>query len=76
MKKLILTYAILFLSMLTNAQSLSPVESNEYCTDTEYSFTLSVPSDFSRLDAGSIYVYQLQVGSDNKTVTFKAKFND
>lgn len=70
---------VLFCVMLNtvNAQTISPLQTNEYCPNTEYTFTVSVPNTYSSMiGVGSCYVTQLPASPVGSTFTFKGKFGD
>lgn len=73
--------AILLLLLIFNgfSQTISPVVENEYCPNTEYTFTIALPSGSSSptLSAvGGSSITPNSVSISGLSVSFKGKFND
>lgn len=49
MKRTILLFLLIAIAKLTIAQSISPVLTNEYCPDTETTFSVSIPGTYSNI---------------------------
>lgn len=77
MKKLKLLLLLLFMVGLTNAQSILPSPTAEYCPNQEMTFTATITKPFQSLIGinGALVTVQPSppVGS---TFTFKGKFSD
>jgi Secretion system C-terminal sorting domain len=80
MKKL---YQIAILLLLLNfngfSQTISPVEANEYCPNTEYTFTIVLPNGSSNPSisaVGGSSITPNSVSISGLSVSFKGKFND
>ncbi len=59
------------------SQAISPLESNEYCPNVEYTFTATITKPYlSMIGEGSCYVTQLPTPPVGTTFTFKGKFGD
>jgi len=78
MKRILL---IVFFSILFNfAKSqlaISPSLDDEYCPNTEYTFTVTIPKAYqSMMGVGGSFVTQLPSSPVGATFTFKGKFAD
>lgn len=74
-------YLLLLLCSLTiafaNAQTVTPSNTGEFCPNTEYTFTASLPKGYqSMIGENGCYVTQLPSGTGMTTITFKGKFGD
>jgi hypothetical protein len=57
--------------------TISPSQNNEYCPNTEYTFTASLPKAYSSMiGEGGCYVTQSPSGTGGYNITFKGKFAD
>lgn len=70
---------ILLLNSIGYSQTISPLETDEYCPNTVYDFTITLPSEstsptLSSQNGGSIIPNS--VGVNGVTITFKGKFDD
>ena len=62
---------------MVNAQNILPLLTDEYCPDTEYTFTANLPKPYSSMiGEGGCYLTQSPSGSGGYTITFKGKFGD
>lgn len=74
-------YILLLLSSLvivfSNAQTISPSNSNEYCPNVEYTFTATLPKPYqSMIGEGGCIVMQPPSGTGMTAIAFKGKFGD
>jgi hypothetical protein len=61
---------------ITEAQpTISPLQSNEFCPNIEYTFTATLAKPYSSMIGEGCYVTQLPTGGGT-TITFKGKFID
>lgn len=73
-------FMILFCSILLNiakSQTISPLQTDEYCPNTEYTFTATITKAYSNMiGVGGCIVTQLPTSPVGLTFTFKGKFAD
>jgi len=78
MKKILLAMTFLSFSMLIKAQSISLGTGNEYCPNTEYEFTVTLPGPYHSISATQflITLQPYAFTNGNTVFKFKGKFND
>ncbi len=77
MKQLYLILVCFFLLNAANSESISPLITDEYCPNTEYTFNVTIPKSYSSISTlGGCYVTQLPTPPVGGTFTFKGKFAD
>lgn len=77
MKRLYLIAACIFILKMANSQSISPLQTAEYCPNVEYTFTATITKPYSSMiGVGSCYVTQLPTSPVGNIFTFKGKFGD
>jgi hypothetical protein len=81
MKQVKLLFLLVILTKLINAQSISPSTNNEYCPNTETTFTIVIPGTYnSIIGIGGCLVsqtpYNFSSSGGNTTFNFKGKFTD
>lgn len=78
MKKILLALTILPFSFLLKAQSISLGTDNEYCPNTEYEFTITLPKAYSSISATQFLITQqpYAFNASKTSFKFKGKFND
>ena len=63
--------------VVAKSQTVSPSVNNEYCPNTEYTFTVSISKTYSSMiGEGGCFVTQLPAFPVGTTFTFKGKFGD
>ena len=71
---------IIFCSILLNvakSQTISPLQTDEYCPGVEYTFTATITKPYSSMiGEGGCFVTQLPTLPVGTTFTFKGKFAD
>lgn len=73
--KLLIFCVIIFNA--SKSQTIYPLLTNEYCPNTEYTFTVTIPKTYSNIiGVGGCYVTQLPTPPVGSTFTFKGKFAD
>jgi hypothetical protein len=74
MKKILFLFALI--ATFASAQTtIAPVETGEFCPNKEYVFTLTLPDNYSTLNAsGGATITQFPSGSGT-SVSFKVKFH-
>ena len=77
MKQIISFLICSFTILVVNAQTISPLQSNEFCPGTEYTFTVTIPKTYSSMiGEGGCFVTQSPTFPVGSTFTFKGKFGD
>jgi hypothetical protein len=77
MNRLCLTVISFFILNFASSQSISPVQTDEYCPNVEYTFTVTIPKNYqSMMGVGGCYVTQLPTQPVGSTFIFKGKFAD
>jgi hypothetical protein len=77
MKHLHLLTICLIMTKIMVAQTISPLQTNEYCPNVEYTFTATITKPYqSMIGVGSAIVTQLPTSPVGTTFTFKGKFGD
>lgn len=78
MKHTLLVFVLSFiLAKFVMAQSISPLQTDEYCPNTEYTFTATIPKIYqSMIGVSGAAVTQLPTSPVGSTFTFKGKFGD
>lgn len=77
MKHIILLAFCIILFNATKSQTISPLPTNEYCPNTEYTFTVTIPKTYSSMiGMGGCYVTQLPTPPVGSAFAFKGKFAD
>jgi hypothetical protein len=78
MKQIFLALAFLSLSIFIKAQTISLGTDNEYCPNTEYEFTVTLPEPYYSISATQMLITQqpYAFNSSNTSFKFKAKFTD
>lgn len=77
MKKIFLTAIISVVTLITYGQTISPSQNDEYCPNTEYTFTASITKPYSSIiGVGGCAVTQQPSSPVGSTFTFKGTFND
>ncbi len=84
MKNTFITILMLFLLKTAQAQTISPLETAEFCPNTEIVFTVIVPGYNPNVSTGiggclvTMSAYNIKTASDNSSTTFnfKGRFND
>lgn len=77
MKQIISFLICSFTILIVNAQTISPLQSNEFCPSTEYTFTVTILKTYqSMIGEGGCFVTQLPTPPVGTTFTFKGKFAD
>ncbi len=57
------------------SQDITPFRTSEFCPNTEYTFTVSIPKPYDRMiGVGGCFVTQLPTPPVGTTFTFKGKF--
>ncbi|MHB1177295.1 MAG: T9SS type A sorting domain-containing protein [Daejeonella sp.] len=73
-------YLLVFFSLIlefANSQTISPAFTDEYCPNTEYTFTATIPKTYqSMIGVSGAAVTQLPTSPVGNTFTFKGKFGD
>lgn len=77
MKKILLSLVFLSISVLITAQTISLGTDNEYCPNTEYEFTVTLPQAYTSISATQMLITQppYAFNTTNTSFKFKAKFN-
>lgn len=75
------TLLLCFITTLIQAQSISPSTNNEYCPDTEITFTVTIPGTYQSIigvggSAVTLSPYNFTSSGGNTTFNFKGKFAD
>jgi hypothetical protein len=77
MKHLKLIFALLFIAFQSKSQvTISPLETNEYCPNTNYTFTVTIPGTNGSVTGDGNAVVISNASSSSGTFTFVGKFND
>lgn len=77
MKNLFLLLISTVVFNISNAQTISPSQSDEFCPNVEYTFTASLTGTFkSIIGQGGCTVTQFPTVTSGTTITFKGKFSD
>jgi len=77
MKHLILSVLLSYFMTVAHSQTVSPSISNEYCPNTEYTFTVSISKTYSSMiGEGGCFLTQSPAFPVGNTFTFKGKFGD
>ncbi|HZK70794.1 MAG TPA: T9SS type A sorting domain-containing protein [Clostridia bacterium] len=77
MKQIISFIICSFTILFANAQTISPVQTTEFCPSTEYTFTVSIPKTYSSMiGEGGSFITQSPTFPVGSTFTFKGKFGD
>ncbi len=78
MKQIFLALTFLSLSIFIKAQTISLGTDNEYCPNTIYEFTVTLPSAYTSMTATEFSITQqpYSFNSTNTSFKFKGKFND
>ncbi|HNF37762.1 MAG TPA: hypothetical protein PLC45_03760 [Chitinophagaceae bacterium] len=78
MKKISFVLLLLLANIFIKAQSISLGTDNEYCPNTEYEFTVTLPSSYTSISATQFLITQqpFAFNSTNTSFKFKGKFND
>lgn len=77
MNRLYLIIISCFILKVASSQSISPAQTGEYCPETEYTFTATIPKTYqSMIGVGGCYVTQPPTPPVGSTFTFKGKFAD
>ena len=67
MKRLFTIAACSFILQIANSQSISPLQTNEFCPGVEYTFTATITKPYSSMiGVGSCFVTQLPNPGDNR----------
>lgn len=73
----ILTVCTCFTIAANSQQNITPLQTNEYCPNVEYTFTATIPKPYSSMiGQGSCVITQLPTPPVGSTFTFKGKFGD
>lgn len=77
MNRLYLIVISFFILKIASSQIISPVQTDEYCPNVEYTFTATISKTYqSMTGVGGCYVTQLPTQPVGSTFTFKGKFAD
>lgn len=77
MKHLFIIVVVCTLFTTVYAQTISPVQTGEFCPNTEYTFTVSIPKPYqSMIGINSASVTQTPASPVGSTFTFRGKFGD
>ena len=77
MKQLLFTVLCCTILNTVYSQTISPVETGEFCPNVEYTFTASITKTYqSMIGLYSASVTQLPTSPVGSTFTFKGKFGD
>jgi Secretion system C-terminal sorting domain len=77
MKYLLTTVLLCTLFAFANSQTISPVQTGEFCPNTEYTFTATITKPYqSMIGTSSASVTLLPTSPVGSTFTFKGKFGD
>lgn len=71
MKRLSLIIVCSIILKIAASQSISPLQTDEYCPNTEYTFTATIPKTYSSMiGVGGCFVTQLPTPPVSSTFTF------
>jgi hypothetical protein len=77
MKQIFLSCIFFIFMTAIKCQTITPSIDNEYCPNTEYTFTVTIPKSYSSMiGIGGCYITQLPSPPVGSTFTFKGKFGD
>jgi hypothetical protein len=73
MKKIITLLAFLSLTIAISAQSITLGVDNEYCPNTEYEFTVSLPGPYKSISATQMMITAQPYSFNSSNTSFKFK---
>ena len=73
----LITYLLFTIAANSQTENISPSRDAEYCPNTEYTFTATIPKTYQSLLAiGGSQITQLPTSPVGSSFTFKGKFGD